>query len=126
MISNTGLTGSKDYVTSNSFDDEMDIMIMVHKDLDDAIADTEEYQMSGSVASPFTESSIFDDINNIDLSDYDSEVLDVKFAPEDGIIGGTEYNAAVDGAENYIRAYEKLTGGMMDDDDIISMVIATK
>ena len=112
--------------TCNSFDDEMDIMIMVDKNLDDAIEDSLEFQMGGSVASPLSESKHLVETDDFDFDDFGDETLDTKFTSDDGFIGGTEFNAATVAAAEYIDAYTSITGGMMDDDDMIGIIINSR
>ncbi|MBR1988363.1 MAG: hypothetical protein IKA36_04920 [Clostridia bacterium] len=118
-----GLAGG---VCSNSFDDEMDIMIMTDKTLSDAIEDSLEYQLGGSVASPLTEGKKITDTDDFDFDEFGDETLDIRFFSDDMQIGGTEYNAATIAAGEYVDAYADITGGMMDDDDIIGMVINSR
>lgn len=119
----TGLCGG---FACNSFDDEMDIMIMVDKTLDDAIEDSLEFQMGGSVASPLSEANHSVETDDFDFDDFGDETLDTKFMSDDGFIGGTEFNAATVAAGEYIDAYASITGGMMDDDDMISIIINSR
>lgn len=122
MAESAGIANGAVYT---SFDDEMDILITVDRDIEDAVKNAKSLFGSRFDSLAVYKESAFDS-EEIFVDYEDEDVLDTSTMEDDPDIGGSEFNSATLAAEEYINAYEELSGMELSEDDAIEMIINSR